>query len=52
MTICNTGSLATGGHGTALGMVSNEHLHGDDADDDDGNDDSDDDSDDDISSQL
>ena len=22
MTICNTGSLATGGHGTALGMVS------------------------------
>ena len=23
MTICNTGALATGGHGTALGMVSN-----------------------------
>ena len=23
LTICNTGALATGGHGTALGMVSN-----------------------------
>ncbi len=27
LTICNTGSLATGGHGTALGMIRTAHSH-------------------------
>jgi methylthioribose-1-phosphate isomerase len=30
LTICNTGTLATGGHGTALGVIRSAHaLHGD-----------------------
>lgn len=28
LTICNTGSLATGGHGTALGMIHTAHNNG------------------------
>jgi methylthioribose-1-phosphate isomerase len=28
LTICNTGALATGGHGTALGMIRSAHANG------------------------
>ncbi len=30
LTICNTGALATGGHGTALGMIRTAHANGQD----------------------
>jgi len=30
LTVCNTGALATGGHGTALGVIRSAHDHGKD----------------------